>query len=202
LLRIPTGVEKLDTLLAGGWVVGKVNVIYGPPASLKTNICIATAKLFSSRGGIVFYLDTESKANPLLLRGFAHYVCSDVNELVQRLAEINSRLRYIQPELVLLVVDSVSAPFHHLYLENPGYAREKHAVFTHFVKSITGQGATALLTSWRLRGEYFGQTLNPAVVLRTNKKGGLLSVYLEKSTGTLVGMETIGVEEVVYAAAL
>ncbi|MEM2592191.1 MAG: hypothetical protein QXI60_06360, partial [Thermofilaceae archaeon] len=92
-------------------------------------------------------------------------------------------------------------PFHLLYLENPGYAREKHAVFNHFIRSLTGQGATVLITSWQLRG-YFGQTLDPAVVLRTSRSGRYLTVYLEKSVDTLVGKEVLDVEEVVYAAAI
>jgi len=194
-------VERLDNLLAGGWVVGGANLVYGPPASLKTSICLATAKLFSTRGGIVFYLDTEDKVNPLLLRGVVHYDCSDVNVLLEKLAEINARLRYLTPHLVLVIVDSVSAAFHSFYLSSPGYAREKHSVFNHFIKSLTTQGATALLTSWSLRGEYFGKTLSPAIVLRTGRRAGnTLSVYLEKSVDTLVGEEVLDVEEVVNAS--
>lgn len=122
--------------------------------------------------------------------------------MVEKLAEINSRLRYLSPSLVLLVVDSVSAPFHEHYLSSPGYAREKHSVFTHFINWITSQGATALLTSWRLRGEYFGKSLDPAVVVRTSRSGDVLSIYLEKSLDTLLGYEVVDVSEVVKAAAL
>jgi RecA/RadA recombinase len=201
LLKIPTGVGRLDSLLAGGWVVGRANIIYGPPASLKTSICVSTAKLFSSRGGVVFYLDTEGKLNPFTLSGIVHHDCSDVSTLLEKLAEVNARLRYLTPSLVLVVVDSVSAAFHSLYLANPGYAREKHSVFSHFINSVTSQGATALLTSWMLRGEYFGRALDPALVLRTGRRAGkTLSVYLEKSVDTLVGEEVLDVEEVVNAS--
>ncbi|MEM2225704.1 MAG: hypothetical protein QXI60_01120 [Thermofilaceae archaeon] len=200
MLRIPTGIEKLDNLLPGGWAVGRVNIVYGPPASLKTSICIASSKLFSSRGGVVFYLDTESKITSPP-KGVAYYECHEVNPFLEKLAEINSRLRYLNPPLVLVVVDSASAPFHLLYLENPGYAREKHAVFNHFIRSLTGQGATVIITSWQLRG-YFGQTLDPAAVLRTSRSGRYLTIYLEKSMDTLVGKEVVMVEEVVNAAAL
>jgi len=195
-------VGKLDSLLGGGWAVGRTNVIYGPASSLKTTICIATSLLFTSRGGIVFYLDTEGKTYPERLRGAVYRESRDVNTLLNHLAEIASRMRYLNPSLVLVVVDSLSAPFHGHYLSNPGYAREKHSSLNHYIRSITSMGATALLTSWQLRGSYIGKSLEPAIVVRTSKHGRELKVYLEKSPDTLIGQETLSVEEVVESAAL
>jgi len=90
-------VGKLDSLLGGGWAVGKTNVIYGPASSLKTTICIAKSLLFTSRGGIVFYLDTEGKTYPERLRGAVYRESREINTLLNHLAEIASRMRYLNP---------------------------------------------------------------------------------------------------------
>jgi len=69
LLR--TGIEELDNLLGGGFQLGTINGIYGPPASGKTQLCLhLTSKSLLSEGlgGLsseeAFFIDTEGSFSP------------------------------------------------------------------------------------------------------------------------------------------
>jgi len=44
--RTPSGVFVFDLATGGGWAKGKINIVYGPEASGKTNICYLTIALF------------------------------------------------------------------------------------------------------------------------------------------------------------
>jgi archaellum biogenesis ATPase FlaH len=203
LEKITSGVEGLDRLLGGGWPTGKVSIIYGPRSSLKTMICLATAKLFSSKGYITIYIETEFKTGRDRVGGFVYLQASEVSQLLEQLIAIRSRLRFLNPRLVLVVIDSLTAPLHHLQLQYPQYASEKARSISHVARQICSDGATILATSWIVEGGYTGRWLDPAVVLRTWKVDAerLLAV-LEKSDGTLLGYEELRVEEVVEAAAV
>jgi archaellum biogenesis ATPase FlaH len=202
LEKIPSGVEGLDRLLGGGWPAGKVSIIYGPRSSLKTMICLATAKLFSSKECISIYIETEFKTGRDRADGLYLHAL-EVSQLLEQLIAIRSRLRFLNPRLVLVVIDSLTAPLHHLQLQYPQYASEKARSISHVSRQICSDGATILATSWMVEGGYTGRWLNPAVVLRTWKVDAerLLAV-LEKSDGTLLGYEELRVEEVVEAAAV
>jgi hypothetical protein len=202
LEKIPSGVEGLDRLLGGGWPTGKVSIIYGPRSSLKTMICLATAKLFSSKECISIYIETEFKTGRDRADGL-YLQAPEVSQLLEQLIAIRSRLRFLNPRLVLVVIDSLTAPFHHLQLQYPQYASEKARSISHVARQICSDGATILATSWMVEGGYTGRWLDPAVVLRTWKVDAerLLAV-LEKSDGTLLGYEELRVEEVVEAAAV
>lgn len=38
--RIPTGIFPLDLAIGGGLVMGRINIVYGPESSNKTNVCL------------------------------------------------------------------------------------------------------------------------------------------------------------------
>ncbi len=75
LLR--TGIKGLDDLLGGGFQVGTINAIFGPPASGKTQFCLhmtARSLLTDREGGIsseeAIFLDTEGTFAPDRMRTF------------------------------------------------------------------------------------------------------------------------------------
>ncbi|MEM2591849.1 MAG: hypothetical protein QXI60_04615 [Thermofilaceae archaeon] len=199
-MRIPSGVAGLDRLLGGGWAAGKTNVIYGPPSSLKTLLCLATARLFASRGGVAYFIDTEAKTTQT--HGLIYHEAVDVAGLLHRLVEIKARTRFINPHLTLVVIDSLTAPLHHLYLQHPQYASQKQRALNHLLNQLNSEGVTVLATSWLLREGYTGKSMNPAVVVRVRKTVNVLTAVLERSDETLVGSEEIDVSEVLKAAAV
>ncbi|MEM2973795.1 MAG: hypothetical protein QXJ55_09735 [Candidatus Caldarchaeum sp.] len=199
-MRIPSGVAGLDRLLGGGWAAGKTNIVYGPPSSLKTIICLATARLFASRGGVPYYIDTEAKTSPD--PSIIHHEALEIQQVLDRLVEIKARTRFINPHLTLVVIDSLTAPLHHLYLQHPQYASQKQRALNHLLNQLNSEGVTVLATSWLLREGYTGKSLNPAVVVRVRKTVNRLVAVLERSDETLVGSEEIDVSEVLKAAAV
>ena len=193
--------EGLDRLLGGGWAAGRTNIIYGPPSSLKTMIAVATGRLFSSRGGVTYFIDTESKMPEYMrLRGLILYDAPDINKLLNTLVRVKANTKFIHPALTLVVIDSLTAPLHHLQLQYPDYAAQKTSALNHLVRQLSAMGVTVLATSWRLSEGYSGRNLNPAIVLRTEKTGTALKAVLEKSDVTIVGSEELSVEEVLRAA--
>ncbi|WP_135824139.1 DNA repair and recombination protein RadB [Halorussus ruber] len=56
---IPTGCGPLDDLLGGGFEVGTVTQVYGPPAAGKTNVALGAAVEVAADGGTAVYIDTE-----------------------------------------------------------------------------------------------------------------------------------------------
>ena len=59
---IPTGCIGLDRALGvGGWPVGYINEVFGPPGGGKTTLCLAAAGLVTKDGGEVLFLDIEHK---------------------------------------------------------------------------------------------------------------------------------------------
>ena len=57
--KISTGSDVIDFLLAGGFETDAISIIYGPPGSGKTNLCILTLKELVNKGKKVIYVDTE-----------------------------------------------------------------------------------------------------------------------------------------------
>ena len=58
-MKLPTECVALDGLLEGGLEPGAITLVYGEPASGKTNLCLQTARAVIRQGLKVAYVDTE-----------------------------------------------------------------------------------------------------------------------------------------------
>ncbi len=55
--RVSSGVEVVDQLLGGGWLVGKVGELVGPASSGKTSVAVATVAQATRRGELCLWVD-------------------------------------------------------------------------------------------------------------------------------------------------
>jgi KaiC/GvpD/RAD55 family RecA-like ATPase len=197
-LRIPLGVERVDSLLQGGLPAGRTSVVYGPPGSGKTLLALAASKTFTARGGVVYYLDSELKTSPEYVSPAVYSEVSDVGHLLNTLLEILKKVRYISP--LLVVIDSISAVMHSLVLNHPDYAREKMHTLAHVVRKLNEGMVTVFITSWDLGG-YHGKYLNPSLVVRTAKHHEGFRMVVEYGEDLLTPVEElVPIEEVVSVA--
>jgi RecA/RadA recombinase len=116
VLFIPSGCTLLDADLGGGWGLGKFAVIFGPPSTGKTQVCIETATNFLREypSGKVWYLDAESAFD----ESYAEKLGLPVDEIkFVDVQTIEDFFKYIKAELAalpegipgLFIVDSFDA---------------------------------------------------------------------------------------------
>jgi RecA/RadA recombinase len=197
-LRIPLGVERVDSLLQGGIPAGKTSVFYGPPGSGKTLLALAAAKTFTDRGGVAYYLDTELKTSPDHVAPAVYVEVDNIGHLLDTLLDILKKVRRISP--LLVIIDSLSAVMHSLVLNHPDYAREKMHILAHIVRKLNEGMVTVLVISWDLGG-YHGKYLNPSLVLRTAKHHNGFRMVVEYGEDLLTPVEEyVPIEEVVNVA--
>lgn len=58
-MKVPTGCASVDKMLEGGLEPGAITLVYGVPASGKTNLCLQVSKQIVAQGLKVAYVDTE-----------------------------------------------------------------------------------------------------------------------------------------------
>jgi KaiC/GvpD/RAD55 family RecA-like ATPase len=190
-------VEKIDRLLQGGIPAGKTSIIYGPPSSGKTLLALAVAKIFTSKNGIAYYIDTELKTPREYVAPAVYVEAADINRLLDTLIDILKKARHVRP--ILVVVDSISAVTHPLTINHPDYAREKIRSLAHIARQLNQENVTLLVVSWHLGG-YHGKYLNPALVMRTEKSHNGFRLVVEYCEDMLTPVEElIPIGEVVRA---
>jgi RecA/RadA recombinase len=195
--KIPLGVERIDRLLQGGIPAGKTSIIYGPPSSGKTLLALAVAKIFTSKNGIAYYIDTELKTPREYVAPAVYVEAADINRLLDTLIDILKKARHVRP--ILVVVDSISAVTHPLTINHPDYAREKIHSLAHIAHQLNQENVTLLVASWHLGG-YHGKYLNPALVMRTEKSHNGFRLVVEYCEDMLTPVEElIPIGEVVRA---
>lgn len=62
--RLSSGVEKLDTLLGGGWPRGRLSEIAAPRSCGRTALLAASLAAATGRGELVAYIDTAGALDP------------------------------------------------------------------------------------------------------------------------------------------
>jgi KaiC/GvpD/RAD55 family RecA-like ATPase len=186
--KIPLGVEKIDRLLQGGIPAGKTSITYGPPSSGKTLLALAVAKIFTSKNGIAYYIDTELKTPREYVAPAVYVEAADINQLLDTLIDILKKARHVRP--VLVVVDSISAVTHPLTINHPDYAREKMHTIAHIARQLNQENVTLLVVSWHLGG-YHGRYLNPALVMRAEKSYNGFRLVVEYGEDMLTPVEEL-----------
>lgn len=71
--RIPTGIFEVDMALGGGFPIGRINIIYGPEGSGKSNLCAcvaANAQKFPIECNKVIWFDLEGTMDPSWMAKF------------------------------------------------------------------------------------------------------------------------------------
>lgn len=108
--RLTTGVEVLDEALGGGFPVGRVIELYGPPSGGKSLISMLTIAQAQKEGKTCIYFDVEDSFNDT----FAKSLGVDTEKLViaqlgigEKIMDLICKLLEAQPDLI--VVDSVAA---------------------------------------------------------------------------------------------
>jgi KaiC/GvpD/RAD55 family RecA-like ATPase len=186
--KIPLGVEKIDRLLQGGIPAGKTSIIYGPPSSGKTLLALAVAKIFTSKNGIAYYIDTELKTAREYVAPAVYVEAADISKLLDTLIDILKKARHVRP--LLVVVDSISAVMHPLTINHPDYARERIHSLAHIARQLNQENVTLLVVSWHLGG-YHGKYLNPALVIRSEKSYNGFRLVVEYGEYMLTPVEEL-----------
>lgn len=108
--RLSTGVENLDEALGGGFPVGRVIELYGPPSGGKSLISMLTIAKAQKEGKSCIYFDVEDSFSP----EFSKMLGVDVDNLIianlgigEHIMDLICKLLEAQPDLI--VVDSIAA---------------------------------------------------------------------------------------------
>ncbi len=132
--KVPTGSERLDTLLGGGIETQAITELYGEFASGKTQIAHQAAvmvQLPEEKGGIggrVVYIDTENTFRPERIIQMAEYLDKDGSDILTNIKVGKAKSSDHQMELVreveniaddwnvrILIVDSLTSYFRSEY---------------------------------------------------------------------------------------
>ncbi len=165
------GIKGLDDLLGGGFQVGTLNAIFGPPASGKTQFCLhMTARSLLSRdhGGLssdeAFFVDTEGTFSSERMRTLLAdngLTSSDLSRIRVLSAPGSSQLR-VALDLSLksirkgasrfLCVDSISYPFRNYKgLSGLKERQEELQEALSLLRRIAEQGAVVIITVHAVR---------------------------------------------------
>jgi protein RecA len=82
---IPTGFPVLDSILGGGWAVGRASEVFGAEGSGKSALTHAAIVSVQSMGGVAIYLDWENALDP---------------DKMEQLGIVPERLVYVTPEYI------------------------------------------------------------------------------------------------------
>jgi DNA repair protein RadA/Sms len=112
LVRIPTGMRELDTVLGGGVVPGSLTLIGGPPGAGKSTLLLQLAARLTGRGEQsvpVVYVCGEESAAQVKLRARRLMNASESADVLlyaeTNLREVIDRLEQMNPPVV--IVDSI-----------------------------------------------------------------------------------------------
>lgn len=108
---VSTGSLVLDSLLGGGFAVGRVIEVFGPEASGKTSIALTAAGNVQKQGGTVAFIDLEHALDPY----YAETLGVNMTDLIFAQPDyaeqaLNLMLKLINSGMVdMIVLDSVAA---------------------------------------------------------------------------------------------
>lgn len=108
---VSTGSLVLDSLLGGGFAVGRVIEVFGPEASGKTSIALTAAGNVQREGGTVAFIDLEHALDPY----YAETLGVNMTDLIFAQPDyaeqaLNLMLKLINSDMVnMIVMDSVAA---------------------------------------------------------------------------------------------
>ncbi len=108
--KIPTGIDRLDYLLGGGFPRGVFTELYGNPGGGKTYICLRSIAACQRSGGVAAYIDIERTYSP----DFAVYCGVNPGDLLLSSPSDGEEALEVAVSLVqygvdLVVLDSVAA---------------------------------------------------------------------------------------------
>lgn len=153
--RVSSGVERLDTLLGGGYYRGASILITGAPGTAKTTLCGTFAQAACRRGEATLLVSFDSRGDELIrnlasvgidLRGFvdAGLLRLSAARAISGSAEIHlMRVKHLAREhgARCVVIDPVSA------LSKSGNADVAHSVVERLIDWAKNKGITLLCTS-------------------------------------------------------
>ena len=113
LKRFSSGSFLLDSILGGGYPIGRIVEIYGPESAGKTTLCLSAALSMQELGRGVAYIDTENAFN----RGYAESLGIDSNKfLLYTPSDAESALDFVlkvladeKADIGLIVLDSIAS---------------------------------------------------------------------------------------------
>jgi len=164
---LKTGIKGLDDLLGGGFQIGTINAIFGPPASGKTQFCLhmtARSLLNEQGGGIAsgeaIFLDTEGTFVPERMKTFLYsnsLTDRDLSRVRVFSAPGVSQLRvalklsldFVKEDISRFVcVDSISYPFRgYKGLDGLRERQEELQEILLLIRRIAEMGAVILITT-------------------------------------------------------
>jgi DNA repair protein RadB len=115
---IPSRCEPLDALLAGGFTVGEITVVYGEAGTGKTTLTIQTAIEVARRDSKVLYIDTD---HSFTHQRFSQLAREDADAVSERIllffpdtfsaqtSLVESIENYLTPSARLLVADTITS---------------------------------------------------------------------------------------------
>jgi DNA repair protein RadA len=186
LPRIKTHVKALDEMLGGGLEARAIYELVGEFGAGKTQFChhvTVTAQLpeeRGGRGGKIFYIDTEGTFRPEriiqiakrfelepreALRNIYYARAYNTDHLLMLVEEAAKQC--VQDNIVLIVVDSVIAPFRAEYpgRENLAPRQQKLNQLLHRLHGIADAFNVTVIITNQVQanpGGFFGDTLKPA----------------------------------------
>jgi len=186
--RVPTGIERLDTMLGGqGYYAGSSILVSGTAGTGKTSIAAVFARSTCQRGGKCLYFAFEEPESQIVRNmrsiglDLGHWI--DAGKLTihatrptlfgteMHLLTMFNLVREIEPDAV--VIDPISN------MSAAGGEDEVKSIVTRFVDFLKGKGITTLftdLTSGKTFGEYtetaISSLMDTWILLRNVETGG------------------------------
>lgn len=115
ILRIPTGMDELDTVLGGGLVSGSVVLLGGDPGIGKSTLALQLANLLIATDHTALYVSGEESSQQIAMRNNRLGLKQDVLVLAEtNLETAVSSIQNLKPEVV--IIDSVQT----MYSDNAG----------------------------------------------------------------------------------
>ncbi len=115
---VRTGNPYLDENL-GGFLEGEITLIYGPPASGKTTICLLAASFFSLAGKNIVYMDTEKSFSGERIQQMHKENSQEALKRIRILKANSFEKQYLftkkllEESFDLLVIDSLTNHYRH-----------------------------------------------------------------------------------------